>query len=231
MLYFLKKLIPASLFRFLQPYYHFLLAYAGAARYMFPSKKLIVVGVTGTKGKSSVIEIINAILEEAGNTTAVLNTIRFKIGNKTWSNKFKMTMPGRFFIQKFLRSAVIAGCTHIVLEMTSEGVKQFRHKCIELDALIFTNIAAEHIEAHGSYEHYVKAKLQLAKELEKAGEAANSLIFLRESFPLFLRDVQEQFEKTLPLLLLLLKYRDVPNQLLASQVCDNPLTPFLWSHF
>ena len=168
MLNFLKKFIPTPLFRFLQPHYHFLLSFLGAVRYLFPSKNLIIIGVTGTKGKSTTVEIVNAILEEAGYTTALSNTIRFKIGNKSWSNKFKMTMPGRFFIQKFFRRAIVAGCTHVVLEMTSEGVKQFRHKFIELDALIFTNIAAEHIESHGSYEKYVGAKLQLAKALEKS---------------------------------------------------------------
>jgi len=132
--------------------------------------------VTGTKGKSTTVEIINALLEKAGNKTAVSNTIRFKVGDESWSNKFKMTMPGRFFIQKFLRSAVTAGCTHVVLEMTSEGVKQFRHKFIELDALIFTNIAAEHIESHGSYENYVAAKLQLAKSLEKSHKKNKRII-------------------------------------------------------
>jgi UDP-N-acetylmuramoyl-L-alanyl-D-glutamate--2,6-diaminopimelate ligase len=69
-------------------------------------------------------------------------------------------------MQNFLREAVDAGCTHAVLELTSEGAKQFRHKFIYPDALIFTNLAPEHIESHGSYENYLKAKLSIAKELE-----------------------------------------------------------------
>ena len=75
-------------------------------------------------------------------------------------------MPGRFFIQKFLRDAVNAGCEVAIIEMTSEGVKQFRHKFIHLDALVFTNISPEHIESHGSYEKYIAAKLELARGLE-----------------------------------------------------------------
>ena len=71
-------------------------------------------------------------------------------------------MPGRFFIQNFLRQAVNSGCSHAILEMTSEGAKQFRHKFIYPDALIFTNLAPEHIESHGSYENYLKAKLAIA---------------------------------------------------------------------
>jgi len=165
-LYYIRALIPQKLFVALQPFYHYLLAFLGALRYGFPSRKIIVVGITGTKGKSSTVELVNTILEEAGFTTALSNTIRFKIGEKSWPNRFKMTMPGRFFIQRFLRSAVEKGCRYAILEMTSEGVVQFRHAFVNLDALIFTNLAAEHIEAHGSYEKYVEAKLKLATHLE-----------------------------------------------------------------
>lgn len=166
MLAAIKKLIPKPLFEMLQPVYHFAMAIIGAWIYRFPSRYLFVVGVTGTKGKSTVVELINAILEEKGYVTALAGTIRFKIGSSDERNTFKMTMPGRFFMQRFLRRAVRAGATHAVIEMTSEGVKQFRHKFIALDALVFTNIAPEHIDAHGSFENYVKAKLKLAEALE-----------------------------------------------------------------
>ena len=87
-----------------------------------------------------------------------------------------MTMPGRFFIQRFLRSAIDAKCKYIVMEMTSEGVKQFRHKFIALDSLIFTNIAPEHIESHGSFENYLNAKLQIAKALESSPKKNKTII-------------------------------------------------------
>ena len=167
MLGIIKKIIPKPIFQFLQPIYHYSLAVLGALIYDFPSKKLIVVGVTGTKGKTTTTELVNAILEEASYKTALASTLRFKIGEKEERNFFKMTMPGRFFMQKFLREAVKANCSHAVIEMTSEGAKQFRHKFISLDALIFTNLAPEHIESHGSYENYVQAKLNIARELEK----------------------------------------------------------------
>lgn len=161
-----RKIIPTKIFRLAQPIYHYLMAFAGALYYNFPSQKIFVVGITGTKGKSSVAEITNAILEEAGFKTAVANSIRFKIGNKSERNMFKMTMPGRLYLQRFLRKAVEEKCKYAIIEMTSEGVKQLRHKFISLDALIFTNIAPEHIESHGSFENYVKAKLKLARALE-----------------------------------------------------------------
>lgn len=163
---FIKKIIPVRLFRAAQPIYHYLLALAGAIRYGFPSRKLFVIGVTGTKGKSSVTEIVAAILEEAGYKTALSNTIRFKIAEHSEPNMHKMSMPGLFFMQNFLARAHAAGCTYAVLEMTSEGARQFRHKFIDLDAFVFTNLSPEHIESHGSYEKYRSAKLSIARLIE-----------------------------------------------------------------
>jgi len=161
-----KKIIPKKIFKIVQPVYHYKLALIGALIYRFPAKKLTIIGVTGTKGKTTTVELINAILESAGYKTAVASTLRYKIGEKEWKNMFKMTLRGRFFTQKFLRQAVNAGCTHAIIEISSEGVSQSRHKFLFLDALIFTNLAPEHIESHGSYENYLKAKLNIAKELE-----------------------------------------------------------------
>lgn len=162
----IKKIIPKSVFKKAQPFYHYSLALVGAIIYRFPSKKLYVVGITGTKGKSTTVEILNSIFEANGFKTALSNTIRFKIDDSSKPNKYKMSMPGRFFMQKFLRDAVNAGCSHVVVEMTSEGSKQFRHKFIDLDAFIFTNLSPEHIESHGSYKNYVQAKLNLADNLQ-----------------------------------------------------------------
>lgn len=158
----IKKLVPRAIFQFFQPYYHFLLAYIGALKYHHPAKKLLVIGVTGTKGKSSTTEIIGHLLRASGKKVATLSTIQFSIGDQAEPNLFKMTMPGRFFVQHFLRQAVDAGCTHAVVEMTSEGAKQFRHRFIDIDALVFTNLTPEHIESHGSFEKYKQAKLSIA---------------------------------------------------------------------
>ena len=164
----IKKLMPKSLWQKVQPAYHYSLASLGAIVYGFPSKEIKVVAVTGTKGKTSSVEFVNAILEEAGKKTALAGTLRFKIGNESKPNLYKMTMPGRMFIQRFLRQAVNAGCEYAVIEISSEAAKQYRNKFIDLNALIFTNLAPEHIESHGSYEKYVEAKISIAKELEKS---------------------------------------------------------------
>lgn len=162
LLYRLRKLVPARAFAMFQPAYHYMFALLGALVYRFPSRKLTVVAVTGTKGKTSVTEIVNAILEEAGYKTALSNTIRFKIGAESKDNLYKMSMPGRLFMQRFLRDAARAGCAYAVLEVTSQGALLNRHRFIDFDALVFTNIAPEHIEAHGSFENYVAAKLAIA---------------------------------------------------------------------
>lgn len=161
-LYSLKRFIPKTVLQQIRPLYHFLLAYTGAVWYRHPSRHITVIAVTGTKGKSTVTEMTAHLLRTHGFTVASLSTIRFMIGEEETKNLFKMTTPGRFFVQRFLRQAVDAGCTHVVLEMTSEGAKQFRHRFIEFDALIFTNLSPEHIESHGSFENYKNAKLRIA---------------------------------------------------------------------
>ncbi len=174
--YTIKKFLPTSVFHFFQPHYHHLLAWYGAVKFKHPSRKLTVIAVTGTKGKSSVTELIAHLLRGSGKKVASLSTIQFTIGDKTERNMFKMTTPGRFFVQRFLRQAVDAGCTHAVIEMSSEGAKQFRHKYIEYDALVFTNLTPEHIESHGSFENYKNAKLSIAKALERSPKRPRVLV-------------------------------------------------------
>jgi UDP-N-acetylmuramoyl-L-alanyl-D-glutamate--2,6-diaminopimelate ligase len=176
LLYWIKRAIPDALLQIIRPPYHLALAFLGAAIYRHPSKKLTVIAVTGTKGKSTVTELVSAILEADGKKVASLSTIQFKIGDQITRNLHKMTLPGRFFLQKFLHDAVEAGCTHAVIEMTSEGAKQFRHKYVHLDALIFTNLSPEHIESHGSFEKYKAAKLEIAKQLEQSGKQPRYIV-------------------------------------------------------
>lgn len=150
----MKKFIPS----FLLGWYHLILALLGAFFYGFPSRKLKVIGVTGTNGKTTVVNMAAAVLEEAGFKTASLSSIKFKIAQKEEKNTLKMTMPGRFKLQKFLRQAVNSGCQYAVLEVSSEGIKQHRHRFIDFSVAVFTNLTPEHIESHGGFENYKKAK-------------------------------------------------------------------------
>ena len=164
MLAIARKIAP----RFLMSWYHFIIALTAAFIYGFPSRKLTVIGVTGTNGKSTTVEMISRILESGGRKTASLSSVRFRVGDKEQGNTLKMTMPGRFFMQRFLRRAVKEGCTHAVLEITSEGIMQHRHRFINFHTAVFTNLSPEHIERHGSFEKYRETKGLLFRAAKEA---------------------------------------------------------------
>ena len=168
----LKKYLP----KFLLMVYHWLLAKIAAIFYGYPSRRLKVIGVTGTNGKSTTCNLISAILSEAGYLVGMTTTVNFKIGNKEWLNDKKMTMLGRFQLQKMLRQMVDAGCQFAVIESSSQGAIQYRHLGIDFDAMVFTNLTPEHIEAHGSFENYKQAKLKLFSHLAKGAKKKKNII-------------------------------------------------------
>jgi UDP-N-acetylmuramoyl-L-alanyl-D-glutamate--2,6-diaminopimelate ligase len=172
----LKKIIPSFIFKFFQPFYHYSLSLFGRVFYGFAGKDMFVVGVTGTKGKTTTVEFMNAIMEEAGKKTAILSSIYKKIDNKREKKDFDNTMPGRLYIPKFLKKAKKAGCEYVFIEVTSQGVEQFRHKFIDWNMAVFLNLHPEHIESHGSFENYREAKLKFFRSLKNT--KSNSKNFL-----------------------------------------------------
>lgn len=167
MLNFIKKFIPKKIFTALQPSYHFLLGYLAALWYGNPSEKMIVVGVTGTTGKTTTIYLIAEMLKSAGIKAGYISTALFGDGEKEWLNDRKMTMLGRFFTQKILKRMQKNGCKVAIVETTSQGILQFRHRFINYDTLLFTGLYPEHIEAHGGFENYKKAKGKLFEHLKE----------------------------------------------------------------
>lgn len=159
----IKKILPSNAISF----YHYLLSFVSGVFYGFPSRKIKIIGVTGTGGKSTVVTIISKILEEADYKVASSSSLSFKIGQEEQENKLKMTMPGRFTLQKFLSNAVKAKCDYAILEVTSEGIKQHRHKFIDFDTAVMTNLNPEHIEAHGGFDNYKREKGKLFKEAKE----------------------------------------------------------------
>ncbi len=153
---FLRNIHPLSV-------YHFLWAWTGAHLHGNPSKKLFVIGVTGTKGKTTTVEVINAILTAAGKRTALISSLRVKIGDESRKNTTGNSMPGRAYLQKFLHNAARAGCNYVIIEVTSQAVVQHRHRFIHWNMGVLTNLAPEHIESHGSFENYREAKLDFLK--------------------------------------------------------------------
>src|SRR3990167_6919920 len=161
---FLKNIVPQPVFDL---YYKFL-EYSAAARYGFPSRKMIMIGITGTKGKSTVVRLCGHILEQAGYKIGWTSSIDFKIVEKIEPNNTKMTMIGRFAMQKLLSRMAEAGCQYAIIETSSEGLAQFRHIGIDYDIAVLTNLSPEHIERHKGFANYKAAKLMLFESLGKS---------------------------------------------------------------
>ncbi|OGE73976.1 MAG: hypothetical protein A3I07_04350 [Candidatus Doudnabacteria bacterium RIFCSPLOWO2_02_FULL_42_9] len=163
---FIKLFVPNSLLSI----YHLVLANLAALAYGHPSKNLIVIGVTGTNGKSTTVNLISKILEEAGYKTAISSTVNFKVGDDDKLNNLKMTMPGRLFLQHLMRQAVTTGCQFMIIESSSEGILQHRQIGVAYDCMVFTNLTPEHLQAHGGFEKYKAAKLEYFHYLENLPE-------------------------------------------------------------
>lgn len=160
----LKKIIPPGALN----RYHQAMAIVANWLYGRPSEKMIVIGVTGTNGKSSTVWLIAKILEAAGYKVGATSTAMFKIADREWLNDQKMTMLGRLALQKILKQMLKAGCQYAVVETSSEGIKQHRHWGINYDVAIFTNLTPEHLEAHGSFDQYKQAKLKLFAKIGRS---------------------------------------------------------------
>ena len=159
----IKKIIPANWLNL----YHKLFAKLAAWKFHYPSERLIVIGVTGTKGKSTTTNLIWHLLTAAGYKVGIATTANFRIDDKEWVNPSKMTMLGRSQLQKLLADMVAAGCQYAVVETSSEGIKQWRHLGIHYDVCVWTNLFPEHIDSHGSFENYKQAKLELFRHLSR----------------------------------------------------------------
>ncbi len=162
---FLKKLIPEPLLNWIRPYYHGILAWDANIYYERPSEKLMVIGVTGTAGKSTTIQLLAHILNSCGKKTGYITTVDFFDGQNIFINKHGLSMPGEVKLQKQLRTMVQRRCKYAIVECTSEGLAQNRHWGINFDVAVFTNLSRAHLQAHGSYGNYQAAKGKLFKTL------------------------------------------------------------------
>lgn len=133
-----------------------------AAYHGFPSRKLVVVGVTGTDGKTTTSTILHSILQAAtGGKAGLISTVSAVIGDETLDTGLHVTTPGAPLIQQLLARMVAAGLTHVVLEMTSHGLAQGRLNGVDIDVAVMTNVTHEHLDYHKTFEAYREAKGRL----------------------------------------------------------------------
>lgn len=139
-----------------------------AMRFGYPAKKLTVIAVTGTNGKSTVVSLISQMLHAAGQPVGSISTATIRIRDAETLNATKLTTPSPAFLQAKLKQMVGAGCRYAVLEASSEGLAQGRLNGIDPVIAVFTNLTPEHIESHGSFEAYAHAKEELFAKLNGA---------------------------------------------------------------
>ena len=132
-----------------------------------PGRKLTVIGVTGTDGKTTTCNLLYQILLAAGIKAGLISTVNAVIGDEYLDTGFHVTTPDAPDVQRYLARMVEAGLTHVVLETTSHGWAQFRVDACEFDVGVITNITHEHLDQHGSYENYRAAKARLFQSLDK----------------------------------------------------------------
>jgi UDP-N-acetylmuramoyl-L-alanyl-D-glutamate--2,6-diaminopimelate ligase len=147
-------------------FYHRLKAILAVLIYRFPSRNLIVIGVTGTNGKTTTCNVLTHLLEASGYRVGMLSSINMKVGNQLKENATKMSTQSPFVVQKLLREMVKAGCTHAVIEVTSHAVTQSRVYGINFDVGVFTNISEDHLDYHGSFANYLEAKARFIGSLQ-----------------------------------------------------------------
>lgn len=167
MLHTLKKAIPET--HPLRLLFHRSKAFMAALRYGFPARRLYVVGITGTDGKTTTVGMLAHVLQKSGRETAALSTAFFQTGADVRWNATQKTSPGPFAIQKFLRGAVKAGCTHAILEYSSHGLLQGRTWFTWPKVAAITNLSEEHLDYHGTMEEYLRAKKILFTMLKGKG--------------------------------------------------------------
>jgi UDP-N-acetylmuramoyl-L-alanyl-D-glutamate--2,6-diaminopimelate ligase len=162
---FLRKAIPDT--HPIRLFYHKIMAFIAAVVYFYPADNLVVIGVTGTNGKTTTVNLITNILNAAGYKVGMTSTINFQVGSERWINDTKQTTLGPFFLQKMLRRMVKSGCKYAVLEVSSHSITQARVYGINMDVAVVTNVSPEHVEYHGSFNNYLNTKGQLFQKVSK----------------------------------------------------------------
>ena len=189
-------------------------AYLAAALHGFPARKLVMIGVTGTDGKTTTCNLLHSVLRAAGIHTGLITTVNAVIGDELMDTGFHVTTPNAAAVQSLLERMVAAGMTHCVLEATSHGLAQHRVAACEFDVAVVTNITHEHLDYHGSMADYLRAKAILFESLASSVPKAGVL-----KLAVLNRDDEQSYEYLQEILQV--EYVDYGLQLDASVTADN----------
>lgn len=164
-----KKLIPSGLFKTVEPFGHLTEAVIAQSLNGFPARKLKVIGVTGTDGKTSTSTLITQMLRSSGYKVAMMTTIAVDYGDGAGeqANKTRLTTVGAMELAKTLKKIKNSGTEWLVLETTSHALAQHRNWGVPYHLAVLTNISHEHLDYHGSFENYVAAKRMLFEQCNK----------------------------------------------------------------
>ena len=164
-----KKLIPIRIFKKIEPYGHLAEAVLMNVRYGFPGRKLRVIGVTGTNGKTTTAFMIHRLLHESVIKAALLTTVANGIGDVIIPQAEHITTAQSGILQKKLKEYVAAGVEWVVIETSSHSLAQHRVWGIPYEIAVMTNITHEHLDYHGTFKNYVEAKRRLFKIANRNG--------------------------------------------------------------
>lgn len=164
-----KKMIPTKLFQQVEPIGHLAEAMLANVRYGFPGKRLRVIGVTGTNGKTTTSSFIHRMLHEAGVKVALMSTVAYGIGDDITLQQEHITTAQAGILQKRLKEFADAGVEWVVLETSSHALAQHRIWGVPYEIAVMTNITHDHIDYHGTFERYLEAKRSLFTLANKRG--------------------------------------------------------------
>ncbi len=174
-----------GMLRSLKGLYHLLIAIISVLWFRFPSRKLTVIGVTGTDGKTTTTTLIFEILKATGIKASMISSVHAVIAGRSNDTGFHVTTPSAFWVQKYLREAADHGDTHVVLEVTSHGLAQHRVTGVRFAVGVITNVTHEHLDWHKTFDAYFNTKVSLLK---------------RSKIAVINRDEAELYNRAVPLL-------------------------------
>lgn len=164
----IRALIDPFVPQTLKNIFHAASSFFAACVFGFPARKMRIVGVTGTDGKTTTVQCLSAILIEAGHRVAVASSVNFRRGEEEWVNTSKFTTLSAWKLERFLREAVSSGCEYAVLEVSSHAIDQGRILGISFDIAVITNVTREHLDYHHTLEVYRSVKKKLLQRAKKA---------------------------------------------------------------